>query len=188
MRRWRPALAGHPAERRPPNRRRPLPRGGKGKSLLLAISGYLPEPLISRLCRKPTRTCQSPVDARHPDPGRVVVGPGQGGLCQAAWLTVTVKPLADPEKVRLIRRYGRLSGAGRQGSLARRTSIPSRRRADRARGPLAVCTRTDHLGGSTHPNLRPSCQSWVHLLRENRVGKPFATDPARRLRSVRVRW
>ena len=86
------------------------------------------------------------------------------------------------------RRYGRLSGAGRQRLLARITNIPSRRRADQARGPLAVCTRTDHFGGSTHPNLRPSCQSWVHLLRENRVGKPFATDPARRLRSVRVRW
>ena len=51
------------------------------------------------------------------------------------------------------RRYGRLSGAGRQRLLARITNIPSRRRADQARGPLAVCTRTDHLGGSTRDAL-----------------------------------
>jgi hypothetical protein len=46
------------------------------------------------------------------------------------------------------------------------TNIPPRRQADQARGPLAVCTRTDHLEGSTHPNLRPSCRSWVNLLRK----------------------
>ena len=102
VRRWRPALAGHPAERRPPGRRKPLPRGGEGKGFLRDIrlparAAYIA--IMSQL----TRTCQSQVDAA-PDPGRVAVGPGPGGLCQAARLTVTVKPLADPEKVRLIRR------------------------------------------------------------------------------------
>ena len=59
-----------------------------------------------------------------------------------------------------------MDGSRARSAEACRTNIPSRRRADQARGPLAVCIRTGHLGGSTHPNLRPSCQSWVHLLRE----------------------
>jgi hypothetical protein len=63
----------------------------------------------------------------------------------------------------------------RSASITYISKVPSRRWADQAREPLAVCPRTDRLGGSTHPNLRPSCQSWVHLLREDRVGKPFAT-------------
>ena len=64
VRRWRPALAGHPAERRPPGRRKPLPRGGEGKGLLRGIrlparAAYIA--IMSQL----TRTCQSQVDARH---------------------------------------------------------------------------------------------------------------------------
>jgi hypothetical protein len=83
VRRWRPALAGHPAERRPPDRRKPLPRGGEGKGLLRDVrlparAAYIA--IMSQL----TRTCQSRVDARHRTRGRVAVGPGQGGLCQAA--------------------------------------------------------------------------------------------------------
>jgi hypothetical protein len=77
----------------------------------------------------------SPVDARHPDPGRVAVGPGQGGLCQAAWLTVTVKPLADPEKVRLIRRYGGKSQSTGIPPARARTSFMARLEPEVGLGP-----------------------------------------------------
>lgn len=122
VRRWRPALAGHPAERRPPDRRKPLPRGGEGKGLLRDVrlparAAYIA--IMSQL----TRTCQSRVDARHRTRGRVAVGPGQGGLCQAAWLTVTVKPLADPEKVRLIRRSERVRPPDGDGDTMCRTDV-----------------------------------------------------------------
>jgi hypothetical protein len=62
---------------------------------------------------------------------------------------------------------------------------------DQARAPFAVCTRTDHLGGSTYPNLRPSCQSWVHLLRKSCrqavCGRPCSPTAERSGSMVRMR-